>query len=163
VVRWRFDLAHELGHILLHAHVTERELARPQDFKLIESQAHRFAAAFLLPLESFAEDFFAASLDALRAIKNKWKVSIGMMIRRARQAELISEETERRLWIGYGRRKWRTREPLDDILEPEYPRIIGRALQLLLSSGGQSAEDVVGRLCLSRQDIETLAGVREGF
>lgn len=162
-VRWRFDAAHELGHLLMHRYVDQRQLARPPEFKRIEEQAHRFAAAFLLPLGSFADDFFAASLDALRAIKPKWKVSIGMMIKRARHAELISEDAERRLWISYSRQKWRRAEPYDDSIAVEEPRLLRRALELILEKGIQTPADIVTRLGLPTHDVEKLAGFSPGY
>ena len=60
--RWRFDAAHELGHVLLHAKVRRETLDRPEQHKKIEEQAHRFARAFLLPLASFGDDLFGVSL-----------------------------------------------------------------------------------------------------
>lgn len=162
-VRWRFDAAHELGHIVLHGHVSPTNLARPELHKKIEGQAHRFASAFLLPLASFGEDLFAANLDAFRALKPKWKTSIGMMIIRARHAGLLSEATEKSLWISYSRRKWRRSEPYDDSMEVEEPRLLRRAFEVLLESGAQTPADVTGRLGLPSFDIETLAGLTNGY
>jgi len=162
-VRWRFDAAHELGHVLLHSEVDQRVLQKPAEYKRIEAQAHRFAAAFLLPLEPFGDDFFAATLDVFRQMKKKWKVSIAMMLMRARQADFISEETYKRLWINYGRNRWRRQEPYDDELEPEEPRLLRRAVELILSSGSQSPEDFVGRFGLSPADIESLVGLPAGY
>jgi hypothetical protein len=110
-----------LGNVtlLLHRNLNPKSLARPTDFKLIERQAHRFSAAFLLPMAPFADDFFAASLDTLRAIKPRWRVSIAMMIMRARDGDLISDEAKRRMFINYSRRRWQRSEPLDDTLEAE--------------------------------------------
>jgi Zn-dependent peptidase ImmA (M78 family) len=162
-VRWRFDAAHELGHVVLHAKLSPEMLARPEQFKRIEEQAHRFAAAFLLPLASFGDDLFAVNLDTLRALKPKWKVSIGMMIMRARQAELLSEDAERRLWVAVSRRKWRTIEPYDDTMETEVPRLLPRAFELILGEGAQTTADVIGRLSLPASDIEALSGLPSGF
>ncbi len=106
-------------------------LAKKADVATVESQAHRFAGAFLLPSTSFDEDFFAASLDALCTMKPKWKTSIGTMIMRGRQTNLLSEETARRLWIAYNRRGWRKVEPLDDQLPPEEPAVLRRSYELL--------------------------------
>lgn len=80
--RWRFDAAHELGHIILHAHVPPELFSKPGYHKEIETQAHRFAAAFLLPLGAFGDDLFGANLDNFRSLKLKWKTSIAMMINR---------------------------------------------------------------------------------
>ena len=161
--RWRFDAAHELGHIILHGNVSPDYLAKNELHKRIENQAHRFAAAFLLPLAPFGDDLFAANLDAFRAIKPKWKASVGMMIMRARHAGLLSESAERNLWISYSRRKWRQREPFDDSMEIEEPRLLRRGFELVLKSGGQTPADVTTRLGLPTFDIESMAGLPEGY
>lgn len=162
-VRWRFDAAHELGHLVLHSHLDPSLFAKPDQFKRIENQAHRFAAAFLLPMGPFSKDLYGLGLDSLRAIKPKWKVSIGMMIKRARHAELVSEDAERRLWISYNRRKWRRSEPYDDTLEVEEPRVLRRAFELLFDRGEQTPADAVARLALSAMDVETLSGLPSGY
>lgn len=161
--RWRFDAAHELGHSILHANVGPGILMRPEQFKRIEQQANRFASAFLLPLASFGDELFGVSLDAFRALKPKWNVSIAMMIVRARDAGLLSEESERRLWIGMSRRKWRIVEPYDDSTEIEEPRVLRRSFQLILEEGGQTPADVTGRLALPPTDIETLSCLPPGY
>lgn len=162
-VRWRFDVAHELGHILLHASLAPDRLLRPEQFKRIEEQAHRFAAAFLLPMTSFGEDLFAVNLDVFRSLKPKWKVSIAMMIRRALHAGLISEDIERSLWINFGRRGWRRNEPYDQEMEAEEPRLLRRSFELLLAEGGQTPDDIVTSLALPPGDIEALGGLPSGY
>lgn len=81
-VRSRFDLAHEIGRLILHSHVADASIASAKDYKLLETQAHRFASAFLLPSKDFANDLYAPTLDAFRLFKPRWKVSIGAMIMR---------------------------------------------------------------------------------
>jgi Zn-dependent peptidase ImmA (M78 family)/transcriptional regulator with XRE-family HTH domain len=158
-VRWRHDAAHELGHILLHRNIDRRSLTNRTDLATVEDQAHRFAGAFLLPLTSFSEDFFAASLDAMRTIKPKWKTSIGAMIMRARQIDLLSEDTARRLWISYNRRGWRKSEPLDDELPSEEPVVLRRAFELLAAHQVDVLHDVSTSTGLASADIEALSGL----
>lgn len=162
-VRWRFDVAHELGHILLHSALPPERLLRPEQFKRVEEQAHRFAAAFLLPMTAFGEDLFAVNLDVLRSLKPKWNVSIAMMIRRALHAGLISEDAERALWINYGRRGWRKNEPYDNDMQPEAPRLLKRSFELLLAEGAQTPDDIVASVALPAGDIESLAGLPHGY
>lgn len=162
-VRWRFDAAHELGHLVLHPRLDRRRLMKAEDFKQIERQAHRFAAAFLLPLGPFGDDFFAASLDALRSIKPKWKVSIAMMITRAKQGGFISEETERRLWINYSRRRYRRNEPYDESMAAEEPKLLRRSIELLLDVGRQTPDDILTGLALAADDVEALSGLPKGY
>jgi Zn-dependent peptidase ImmA (M78 family) len=161
--RWRFDAAHELGHMLLHANIGREILDRPEMHKKIEEQAHHFARAFLLPLGSFGDDLFGVSLDAFRAIKPRWNVSIATMIFRARDAGLLSEETERKLRIGMSRHKWRVSEPYDETTEAEEPRLLRRSFEMILSKSDQTPGDVTARTGLPTSDIETLSGLPTGY
>lgn len=162
-VRWRFDAAHELGHLVLHAQVSPELLAKREYFKQIEEQAHRFAAAFLLPLAPFGDDFFAANLDTLVALKPKWKVSIATMIVRAQKAGFFSEDTGRKLWINYSRHGWRRSEPYDDLMETEQPRLLRRSFEMILENHAQTPEDVVTRVALPLSDVESLCGIPNGY
>ncbi|WP_268920926.1 spr1629 family repressor/antitoxin [Secundilactobacillus yichangensis] len=55
-VRRNFDLAHELGHILLHNDIDMAILDKSEVDKL-EDEANNFAGVFLLPQEEFTQDF----------------------------------------------------------------------------------------------------------
>lgn len=162
-VRWRFDAAHELGHIALHSHVSQELFQTTAMNQQIEKQAHRFAAAFLLPLAPFGDDLFGVNLDVLRSLKPRWKTSIAMMIVRAKQGGFITDDAERSLWIAMSRRKWRKSEPLDDILEPEEPRLLRRSIEMILDAGDQTPADICDYLALTPSDIEDLTGLRSGY
>ena len=161
--RSRFDAAHELGHMVLHRHLRRSLLQQADSFDLIETQAHQFAGAFLLPGRPFAEDAYLPLLDSFRVLKEKWRVSIAAMVKRAVQLHLISEAHERRLWVNVGRRKWRTKEPLDDVLEPEQPRFLRRAMELLITKGIVAPNELPLRLALAVHDIEELTGLDAGY
>lgn len=55
-VRRNFDLAHELGHLLLHNKV-EFSLLDKKSYSEFENEANYFAEVFLLPEEEFKKDF----------------------------------------------------------------------------------------------------------
>ncbi|WP_163359758.1 ImmA/IrrE family metallo-endopeptidase, partial [Klebsiella aerogenes] len=77
--RSRFDLAHEIGHLILHKN-TKDEL-KPERYKLKESQAHKFAGALLLPAESFANEIrLPPTLDSLLLIKQRFIISVAATI-----------------------------------------------------------------------------------
>ncbi len=162
-VRSRLDAAHELGHLVLHRKVTPTMLARPADLQVIERQAFRFAGAFLLPDTTFARDLYVPTLEALRNLKTKWLVSIGVMIKRAEDLDLVSSDQARRLWISYSRRGWRRQEPLDDRLPAEQPRLLRKAVELMLAERLQSRADIRSALPFAQRDVEQLAGLGENF
>lgn len=61
--RIRFDMAHELEHILLHPWSEDLEAITKEEFKARERQANMFASAFLLPDSSFGKDISAYPMD----------------------------------------------------------------------------------------------------
>ena len=161
-VRWRWDVAHELGHVVLHSDIAPSKL-KPEDYALMEKQAHRFAGAFLMPAVAFHEDFFAANLDTLKVMKLKWKVSISAIILRAKQLKLISEETERRLWINMSRRGWRKIEPYDDSMDVEEPRLLRLAIELILRETGMTSAALVQTIDVPASDITLMCSLPDSF
>ncbi|EAQ96122.2 helix-turn-helix domain-containing protein [Congregibacter litoralis] len=154
--RSRFDAAHELGHLVLHQQVQRKHLTDASDYKLLESQAHRFAGAFLTPAIAYSNDLYDLSVDVFRALKPRWNVTIAMQIMRAHQLGLIDEEQKRRLYVGLSRRKWRKREPLDDTVEPEKPSLLKKSVKLLLDEEVKTKEQLMAEISLSGVDLDIL-------
>jgi len=161
--RSRHDVSHELGHLILHRHIDGKAIRNTATFKLIEQQAHRFAAAFNLPAEGFAQQLWSPTLDAFLALKPHWKIAISAMIMRCEQLSIITEEQARRLWINMSRRGWRRQEPLDDRIAPEQPRLLKRSIELLINEGLKTPEQIVIDLALNSSDIESLACLETGY
>ncbi len=156
--RSRFDAAHELGHLILHKGVSRRDIGQPKDFKLLEQQAHRFAASFLLPRSAFLRSIWAPTLDAFRGQKETWGVSIKGMIVRSHQIGLLSDEQYQRMLINYGRR-YRDGEPGDDSKPVEAPRLLARCFRTLEEERVRSKEQVLLDLSIPAAVMEELAGL----
>jgi len=160
--RSRFDAAHELGHIMLHKHVPEATATK--QYKEMERQAHFFASAFLLPAETFsAEVPTIPTLDTLLTLKPRWKVSVAAMMMRLRALDLVDEQTQLNLWKRRSARFGGKSEPLDGDLAPEEPRLLRRSVALIVESGVLPRESIPERIGLSAGDVETLAGLPEGY
>jgi Zn-dependent peptidase ImmA (M78 family)/DNA-binding XRE family transcriptional regulator len=162
-VRQRFDAAHELAHVLMHQAVENKRLNTAADNKILEDQAHYFASALLLPSEQFLQELWSPSLDAMLALKDRWKVSVGAMIKRCESLGVIDREAAQRLWINYGRRQWRNGEPLDGKIEKERPRLLRRSIELLLSEKVQSVSQILGSTSLNVRDLEELCDLDPGI
>ncbi len=162
-VRSRYDVAHELGHIVLHRHITKTEANVPSNHRLMEDQAHRFASAFLLPATAFARELVTPTLDAMRMMKEKWQTSVGTMILRAKAIDLIGEDQMRALLISRTRRGWRQHEPLDDVLRPEQTRVLQRSFQMLVDARVKTPEQIQQELSLHPSDITELANLPPDF
>jgi Zn-dependent peptidase ImmA (M78 family)/DNA-binding XRE family transcriptional regulator len=163
-VRSRYDVAHELGHMILHRGLRRERFNDKAVFKLIEDQAHRFAGAFILPERSFAAEFPSTpSLDQLMAIKPNWKVSIQFMVMRCADLGIISADRKARLFANISARGWRRQEPLDDMIEVERPRLLRRSIEMLMDKHIVSASEIPFRLRLDQADVEELAGLDQGY
>lgn len=160
-VRSRFDAAHELAHLVLHRGVGQESLRRPEIFKLIEWQANRFASAFLMPADRFLREVQFPTLEGFRALKPIMKVSIGAMLKRAIDLGMLPADTP--LWRSYARRGWRREEPLDREIPPEQPRLLRRAMEVIVRDGGFDSEQILNRFDIPAKDIEELANLPVGF
>lgn len=163
-VRSRFDLAHELGHLVMHRHIDGAEIEDKATLKEIERQADRFAGAFLLPKHSFPNEVFTPRLDAFIDLKRRWRVSIQAMIYRCSDLGLFDEYQILNMRKQVSFRKWRTQEPLDDpeIIPLENPRVLSKAFELIAQSGRMSVEELKASVQISPRFIEAMCLLPEG-
>lgn len=150
--RARFDLAHEIGHLVLHRGVAAEDLAGSSGkgiYKKLEEQAHWFAGALLLPADRFAADFWAPTFQCFVDLKEKWKVSIQAMIRRGLTLSLITESQYNWLNIAISKKNARQVEPLDDAIPLERIRLFSKGFERYEEDFGIAAmPDLIDELSL---------------
>lgn len=161
--RSRFDAAHELAHLILHRWIGPEELEDPKVLKLIEGEADRFASAFLLPRKSFPAEVFTTRLDSFVRLKERWKVSIQAMVYRCKQLGVFDEDQVTNLYKQISARRWRTHEPLDDTLPLEQPRLLRRALEMVVSAGRKMADEIAAELQIAKRLIEEICNLSSDF
>ena len=145
--------------MVLHRAVDITQLTDEEQFDLIESQAFRFGAALLLPERPFLEDLFSVSLDGLRSLKLKWKVSIAMMIERLKDLNIVNADQHKRLRIGYNTRGWNRAEPYETEIAVEQPTLFAKCIELLTSRGIRSVSQISSETGFSVEWIEKLLAV----
>lgn len=128
-VRIRFNLAHELGHVLLHSKYREGEILNSSNRKRIEWEANYFAGCLLMPEDGIAQDMAYTNLSYLIELKDHWKVSIQALVTRGIQIGLIGEEQGLHLRQQISRNGWRKAEPLDNKIRVEYPVFLEKAIE----------------------------------
>lgn len=163
--RSRFDAAHELGHLILHRWIDIDELEDPKILKMIEREADRFASAFLAPRKSFPNEVFTTRLDAFVNLKRRWKISIQAMIYRCKSLGIFDEDQVTNLYKQISARRWRTIEPLDDpnILPLEQPKLLRRAIEMIVESGKKMADEIATELQIARRYIEAFCNLPANF
>ncbi|MDP9171391.1 MAG: XRE family transcriptional regulator [Acidobacteriota bacterium] len=139
-----YSAACQLGHLVQDADETE---------------AARFARAFLLPAEAFAGDVWAPTADALLTLRKQWHCSIRVMIHRCEDLAIFDAAQARRALVKLSRRGWDE----DESCEDGRPTLLARSLQLLIESGVRDGHAILHDLGLNGKDVEDLAGLPEGF
>ncbi len=103
--RQRFNLAHELGHLLMiHSRKFDSEKA-----------AHRFAGSFLVPAEAAYQELGATrrhiDILELAMLKEKYGMSMQAWIFRAHDLEIISDSYASSLYKLFRAKGWNRNEP----------------------------------------------------
>ncbi|HBH7053315.1 TPA: ImmA/IrrE family metallo-endopeptidase [Morganella morganii] len=129
--RQRFDIAHEVGHLIFHGGVSTGD-------RLTESQANRFASALLLPRSAMAKYFpkpIGGRIDwkGLSQFKLTWKVSKAAIIYRAHQLSLLTDAQYKTAFFGLKRKGEAIDEKEDFLIPSEKPELFYNAMDVLLN------------------------------
>lgn len=157
LMRLRFDLAHECGHLVMHQGIETGD-------RLTEGQAHRFASAFLLPAKAFAAEFprRPRHLDwqGLYAMKRRWGVSVRAIVRRAYDLGIIDAAQYRTANVHLVRTGQAKGEAGDkDWSWPEEPELMETALALLEADTPGALTRLACSLDLKAEILADLAGI----
>ncbi|MEH6374572.1 XRE family transcriptional regulator [Streptomyces sp. KLMMK] len=122
--RQRFDVAHELGHLVMHVD------AEPGG-KIVEDQAHRFAAELLMPADALRDALPSkADYRVLAMLKEEWGVSMQALLYRSRSLGIMSDVTYRNAVTYMSAKGWRRREP-GVMPAVEQPSLFPKAVEIL--------------------------------
>ena len=119
--RMRFDMAHELLHLVAHRHSSPFG-------KAAEDEANYFAREFLMPAESVQVNRARVwTMDTLISKKRIWNVSVSALAYRLNTLGYLSEWHFKSLNIEMQRRDYKKSEPAGTPLEQSYvlERLLG--------------------------------------
>jgi Zn-dependent peptidase ImmA (M78 family)/transcriptional regulator with XRE-family HTH domain len=159
-VRWRFNLCHELGHLILHKNMSTTEFELKAD--IIEKEASLFASCFLMPAESFGSSIITTRLESFLELKKEWKVSIAAMLYNCEYIGLIDKNKYTALQKQLSKKGWRKNEPFDDEFEFEKPMYFYKQAQKhLIDKNNFDRFNNLVRLPISY--IERLSSLPDGY
>jgi Zn-dependent peptidase ImmA (M78 family)/DNA-binding XRE family transcriptional regulator len=158
--RGRFDAAHELGHLVLHGeHLTPN---RPG----AESEANRFAAAFLMPRASvLAHGLRDAAPNRILRAKRAWKVSALALTHRLHELELLTDWGYRAACVQLAALGYRTAEPQG--IERESSQLLAKVFRSLRDHG-ETPADIAAAIGITTAELRahvfglTLTALRGG-
>lgn len=117
----RWTMAHELGHLTMHASAPDGDQ---------EEQADAFAGELLAPAAHFARDARRLKFHRLPVLKSYWRLSMKAIIKRAEVVGAIDRATAVRLYKQHSARRYNTLEPYE--LSPEPPTLVEQAINVHL-------------------------------
>jgi len=157
--RLRFDLAHECGHFVLHNGIETGDT-------VTESEADRFASAFIFPRSSFLKEFprnFIASREAswrpLYQLKIRWGMSLKAIIYRAHFLNIISSQQYRSANVRLSKTGQSKVERYDECIEIEAPELLKSSIGLLGDEVGISFSKIAGNLNIRPEMLSVITGI----
>ena len=141
--RWRWTLAHELAHVVIHNEPNGN----------MERQANAFAGEFLAPAREIKQDLWDTSFENLSRLKIKWKISVQALVMRAHELGVVTDSQKRYRLMQWSKEGYRMREP--EHLDPpiEHPRFVPDLIDFHRRELGYSESDLCLTLKINRTDL----------
>jgi len=153
--RARWTLGHELGHLVLHHHLTREFPA--DDF---EDEANEFSSEFLMPANDISGHLAGLTLRSASDLKRRWGISMSALVMRAATLEQISESRKTKLFVELSRMGWRKKEPVE--IAPEEPALHRDVLRAHLKDLGYSLAELAEAMDLPESELLTELGETRG-
>lgn len=143
-----FDVAHELGHLVMHKH------GDPKETRSAEREADRFASAFLMPAKDVKSRMPRdVNVEVIIRSKARWRVSAMALARRLSDLGILSDWRYNSVCIELAKRGYRSREPIGIQRETS---VIWKKVLTQLWSERITKSDIARELSLPISEIEGL-------
>lgn len=144
--RYRFSLAHELGHLVCHQTPHAEQ----------EIEANRFASELLMPTREIRHDFQPHSITKFMDLKLYWGVSMQALIYKAWQIGSLSDRMYKYYMIEMSKRGFRKREPVEASHLVEAPSTLRSIVRAHMSHLEYSIDDLGELFGLLTEDVASL-------
>lgn len=165
-VRRNFDLAHELGHLLLHSHIDFLELEK-NELTQIEREADYFASCFLLPSSVLAKDLKEikriSNPDSYISLKSKYHVSIQALEMRAYKLGFLTPKQHSYFYRQISVKNYKFEEPLDREIILKRPGKIRSIFRLILENHLTDLQSIENHFQVERGLLEDLFSIESDF
>ena len=144
--RWRWTLAHELGHLVMAQELSE-------DPKVLEEQANVFAGEFLAPAHEILPSLHGLTYQKLAGLKLIWKISMQALIQKAYHLGTITNGQRMAMFARLNKAGYRTREP--ETLDPpvEQPTRLFELAKTHMMQLEYSRADLMELLAIKERDF----------
>ncbi|MDO8774240.1 MAG: XRE family transcriptional regulator [Burkholderiaceae bacterium] len=149
--RMRFSLAHEIGHLVMHAYPSPS----------MEQEANQFASALLMPAADIGPELHGLTIEKAAYMKPVWRVSMASMIYRASDLNKIDRYKAEYLWRQMAMRGFRVREPQAVDFAPEKTSLIDALVENLTEEMKYSPEELEELLHLRHEELVMMYALQQ--
>ena len=142
--RLRFTLAHELGHLVMHAVPHDGDMEREADV---------FAAEFLMPAAEIKPQLHNLTLQRLAQLKSVWRVAMQALLKRAVDLGTVTARQKSYLWMQMGKMGIRIVEPIP--IQPEKPSLLSAIVNAHLVELGYTPEELADLVLCSKDEVHS--------
>lgn len=157
--RLRFDLSHECAHFVLHNGTETGD-------SVTESEADRFASAFIFPRAAFVKEFPRAfvpgretSWHPIYKLKLRWGMSLRAIIYRAHFLRIITSQQYRAANVRLSKTGQSKREKYDEKIEMEQPQLLPSSIELLRNEIGVTFSKMADQLHITVETLSKISGI----
>ncbi|WP_195958043.1 XRE family transcriptional regulator [Enterococcus gallinarum] len=165
-VRRNFDLAHELGHLLLHSYV-DFSLLDKNERQQVEREADYFSSCFLLPSHIIQEDLEKikkiSNPDSYISLKTKYNVSIQALEMRAYKLGFLTPKQHSYFYRQIAIKDYRLEEPLDREIVLKRPGKIRSIFNLVLTNRLTDLQSIENNFRVNRSLLEGMFSIEPDF
>jgi Zn-dependent peptidase ImmA (M78 family)/DNA-binding XRE family transcriptional regulator len=144
--RMRFSLAHELGHLVMHA------IPAPN----MEQEANGFASALLMPATDIGPELNGLTVEKAAYMKPVWRVSMAALIYRASELGRVDKYKAEYLWRQMTTKGFRQREPAAVDFPHEETSLVGAMVDHMVKDMGYSHEELAELLHLHYDEVASM-------
>jgi Zn-dependent peptidase ImmA (M78 family)/transcriptional regulator with XRE-family HTH domain len=144
--RYRFNLAHELGHAVMHEFPVGN----------IEKQANEFAAEFLMPSEEIQHELEGLTIEKAARLKQRWKVSMSALIYNGHRLGCITDKRMKSLYIRLRSMLRGYHEPIE--VQQEEPSLLRQLVQIHRRALGYGDEELRQLFMMDDPDFVVFPG-----
>jgi Zn-dependent peptidase ImmA (M78 family) len=144
--RYRFSLAHELGHLVMH------QTPNPEQ----ETEANIFASEFLMPTSEIRPQFYNLSINRFMELKLYWGASMQALIYKAWQTGTISDRMFKYYNIEMSKRGFRKKEPIEWNGSQEIPSTLRQLIRAYIEELGYTTNELSDLLGLMEDEVTML-------
>ncbi|MBF0304443.1 MAG: XRE family transcriptional regulator [Alphaproteobacteria bacterium] len=144
--RYRFSLAHEVGHLVMH------HTPHPEQ----EIEANRFASELLMPSKEIAHDFYDLSLKKFMELKLYWGTSMQALIYKAWQVGRLDDRMFKYYNVEMSKRGFRKREPVEASHLAESPATIKWIMEAHVGDLGYTINDLSDIFGLEEDELREM-------